>query len=187
MCIRDSYHHVLAVLCRRYLSVLPISSLSPDKAPIFMSEDAIQQLAIYYENLIQHLSIQTRPPSQQHTTREDCEAAHDQDAVDGWITEHGSCLADIHGDVQIPDSIQRKTVYDPAVGSDHSRNAVVCGTHQRQAEFDGAQLRLTKMLVGAGRVPEPGVVGDIENEISSGGSACQLDVYKRQGYFEALR
>ena len=44
-------------------------------------------------------------------------------------------------------------------------NAGVGRANQRHAVFDRADLRLLEMLIGARRVAEPGIVGDIDNKI----------------------
>ena len=67
-------------------------------------------------------------------------------------------------DVQRPDGIQRQTVDDTAIAVDRCGNAVVRSAHERQARLDGAELRLPEMLIGSGRVAEPGIVGDVDEQ-----------------------
>src|SRR3990170_1932037 len=49
-----------------------------------------------------------------------------------------------------------------SVRIDHRRDAGIGSAGDRQALFDGADLSLMKMLVGAGARSEPGIVGDVE-------------------------
>ena len=53
------------------------------------------------------------------------------------------------------------------MGVDDGRNAVIGGANQRQSQFDGADLGLAEMLIGARRVAEPGIVGDVDDEIGA--------------------
>ena len=53
---------------------------------------------------------------------------------------------------------------DVAVRRDDGRDAVVRRANQEASGLDGAQPRYLQMLVRRGRVPEPGIVGDVDEE-----------------------
>ena len=66
-------------------------------------------------------------------------------------------------DVEMPLEFDRKPVDDPPSRIDDAGNAGVGGAHQRHPALHGSHLRLPKMLVGTRRVPEPRIVGDVDD------------------------
>src|SRR5690606_19486101 len=73
-----------------------------------------------------------------------------------------------HLDVENPDRIDGEGVDYPAVGVNYPRNAVVCAADEGAAGFDGAYLCLPEVLVRAGCISEPCVIGDVEQHIRVG-------------------
>jgi hypothetical protein len=47
------------------------------------------------------------------------------------------------------------------IGVDDGRNPVIGGANQWQTPLDGAKTGLVEMLVGAWRVAEPAIIGDV--------------------------
>src|SRR5262249_25482900 len=67
-------------------------------------------------------------------------------------------------DVDRPAGIDIKPRHNVPIGVHGRRDAVVCGTHQREPLLHGPHARLVQMLAWTGGVAEPAVVGDVEQQ-----------------------
>src|SRR5207248_2985021 len=68
------------------------------------------------------------------------------------------------GRIKYAFNTDRECCRDPAIRVGDGRDSGIGRAHERQPLLDGAQSRLGEMLARSGRVAEPGVVGDVQNE-----------------------